>query len=147
MIFKIDLDRGVHSRTAPDNGGMEIYMYVDTPGVYLSAHGTEVPIALAEAAGFPVAEHMKKRRLKEALEAARNEVLAKMQEADGREKVVTRDKEGFKIVDIGMDRYVVYSPDDDRLTPEPLSLMHANILLDQLVPDQEEEDAEPPAKV
>lgn len=133
MVFKIDLDRGVHQRIDPGSG-MDIYMYVDTPGVYLTLHGTEVDVELARRAGFPVEEQLKKRRVQQALAAAQDRVLAELQVADQSVKVVVQEADGFKIIDIGYDRYQVLSPDDDVLTPAPLNLRSAVILLSQLVP-------------
>lgn len=145
MAFNIDLDRGVHSRTDPQTG-MEVYMYVDVPGVYLSAHGSEVGEELARRAGFPVDEQLKKRRVQQALSAAQDRVLAELAAADQSVKTVVKEAEGFKIVDIGYDRYQVLSPEDDMLTPKPLDLRSAVILLEQLVPGMsaEVEKVDPP---
>jgi hypothetical protein len=143
MIFNIDLDRGVQSRTDPGTN-VEVYMYWDTPGVYLNAHGTEVDVALAERAGFPVEEHLKKRRYQEAVKAAQDKAIAEIADADRSEKVVTKEKGGFTIVDIGYDRYFVFSPDGDKLTPTPLNLRSAVILLDQLVPDPQPQEKPTP---
>lgn len=136
MIFNIDLDRGVHSRSDPGTG-MEVYMYVDEPGVYRSAHGTEVNIDLARRAGFPVEEHAKKRKIQLALKAASDRVMAELAEADAGVKKVVSEKEGFQIVDLGYDRYQVLSPDGDVLNTRPLSEHEAEILLEQLVPGPE----------
>lgn len=141
MIFNIDLDRGVHSRTDPVTG-MEVYMYVDEPGVYRSAHGTEVSLSLAERTGFPVEEHAKKRRIQLARKSALDKVEAELALADRAEKVVTKERDGFKVVDIGYDRFRVYSPDGDLLTPEPVSLHVALTLLDELVPNPEVVEAD-----
>jgi hypothetical protein len=146
MAFNIDLDRGVHSRTDPVTGA-EVYMYVNEPGVYRSAHGSEVDVALAERSGFPIEEHLKKRRVQLALQSAHDKVLLELSEADRSEKVVLMEKEGFKIVDIGYDRYQVYSPDDDLLNPQPLNKRAAVILLDQLVPGSEPTPLEPETSV
>lgn len=147
MAFKIDLDRGVHQRIDP-NSGMDVYMYVDTPGVYLTIHGTEVDVELARRAGFPVEEQLRQRHIKEALASAQDKVLAELQAADQSMKVVVKEADGFKIIDIGYDRYQVLSPDDDVLTPSPLNLKSALILLDQLVPPgPEEATVETPPKV
>lgn len=137
MFFKIDLDRGVHSRTHPATG-MDVYMYVDDPGVYLTAHGTPVPEELAVQAGFPTQEYAKKRRIKLALAAAHNKVMQELAEANQGEKIVTKERDGFRVVDLGYDRYQVLSPDGDVLNTTYLSLNHALILLDQLVPPEEE---------
>lgn len=134
MAFNIDLDRGVHMRSHPASG-MDIYMYVDDPGVYLSAHGNQVDDKLAEASGFPVEEFAKKRRIKLALAAAHDKVLQELQESEGTHNVVA-EKEGFQMVDIGMDRFQVLSPDGEALNTHPLPKHDAEILLEQLVPDK-----------
>lgn len=139
MLFNIDLDRGVHSRTDPGSGA-DVYMYVDEPGVFRNAHGTEIDVELAKRAGFPVDELLKKRRVKEALKAAEAKVLEELRVQDGREKVVVKEKEGFRIVDMGYDRYQVQDPDGDALHAAYLGLREATILLDQLVPDPEEKE-------
>lgn len=133
MVFNIDLDRGVISRTDPVTG-MDVYMYVDEPGVYRSAHGSEVDVSLASRCGFDVTDHMKRRRIQLALAAAQDKVLAELQAADQSTKTVVKEADGFKIIDIGYDRYQVLSPDEDVLTPTPLNLRSAVILLGQLVP-------------
>jgi hypothetical protein len=139
MIFKIDLDKGVHSRTDPATG-MEIYNYVGIPpdyrdaepGVYRSAHGTEVGLELARRAGFDVDHGSKEKRVKDALLAARNKVLAELASTAGGEKVVKAEREGFKVVDLGYERYQVFSPEDDLLTPLHLGLHEALAVLDEL---------------
>lgn len=134
MIFNIDLDRGVHVRTDPATGA-DVYMYVDEPGVYRSAHGGIVDVELARRAGFPVEEHLKQKRVREALKTAQDKVLAELQAADGREKVNVLEKGGFKVIDISYGRYNVVSPDDDQINPTPLNLRAAIILLDELNPE------------
>lgn len=134
MAMKIDYDRGIHKRSV-DALGLDVYMYVDTPGVYLNAHGTEVSEDIARKAGFPVDDHLKQRKLKERLAAARKKIL---EEADAvQEKKVVKERRGFKIVDIGLDRYQVISPDDDVLTKQPQSKREAEIVFDQVVPENE----------
>ncbi len=139
MIFNIDLDRGVLSRSDPQTG-MDVYMYVDEPGVYRSAHGTEVNVELAHRAGFEVDEHLKKRKVQLALASARDRVLAEMEQANTGEKVVMAERDGFKIIDIGYDRYNVLSPDGDKLNKEPLGKREAVILLEQLAPEPEKKE-------
>jgi hypothetical protein len=143
--MKIDLDRGVHSRTDPATG-MEVYMYVGQPpdfrgaepGVYRSAHGTEVDVELARRAGFPVEEHLKQRRINEALHAAHQKVMQEM--ADESKKEVIREYGGFKLVDLGYSRYQVVSPDGIVLNQKGhLDKRTAEILFDELVPKDEGE--------
>ena len=105
MAFRIDLDRGVISRSHPSLG-MDVYMYVDDPGVYLTAHGTEVALALAEQAGFEVDKYAKQHKIKVAMANAQADVLAQFNEATTE---VLVERNGFKVVDIGLGRCNVLS--------------------------------------
>ena len=131
MAFHIDLDRGVISRTHPSLG-MDIYMYVDDPGVYLTAHGSEVEKTLAEAAGFEVDTYDKQHKIKLAMAEAQSEVLAKFSEATSK---VLAERNGFKVLDIGMGRCNVLSPDGDLLNKTPISKEQADVLLKHLAPE------------
>lgn len=139
LHYAIDLDRGVHSRTHPTLN-MEIYMYVDDPGVYLTAHGDPVKPDLAEAAGFPVAEQVREHEIKTALENAQKQVLEKFGEAQGKIKVV-KERGGFRILDIGLGRHNVLTTGGDVLNKEPLTLELAQVLLDNLAPVPEKAPA------
>ena len=130
----IDYDRGVHIRTHHSTG-VDVYMYVDTPGVYLSQHGTPVSEDMARQAGFPVDEQVKARELQRRLKAAHEAVYAEMNAGEAAQKVV-EERDGFTIVDIGLGRHVIKSPDGDQLTDIPLPLEQAQAVLAQLVPDE-----------
>ena len=134
MAFHIDLDRGVISRSHPSLG-MDVYMYVDDPGVYLTAHGTEVALALAEQAGFEVDKYAKQHKIKVAMANAQADVLAQFNEATTE---VLVERNGFKVVDIGLGRCNVLSPDGDLLNKTPVSREQAEILLKHLTPDEKD---------
>lgn len=138
MAFNIDYDRGVHKRTDLVSG-VNIYMYVDDPGVYYNEHGTQVDEQLARQAGFPVDEQVKKRELKKRLKAAHDAIMKELQVA-AETKVVVKEKKGFSIVDIGLERHQILSPEGDVLTEHPLPRAEAEKVLDMIVPDDEKEE-------
>lgn len=143
MANLIDYDRGVHIRTV-DSMGLDVFMYVDSPGVYLNAHGKEVSIELAKAAGFPVETHVKQRQIKERMATAIDQIKREM-EAVPEEKRVILERKGFTMIDIGLDRYQVLAPDGDVLTKNPMSKREAEIVFSQLVPEDENDtDNGPP---
>lgn len=131
MVFSINLDRGVHMRTHPSLS-MDIYMYVDDPGVYYTAHGDKIDPELARAAGFPVDKQLHDHKVNEALKQAQKEVLEKFGEA---KSAVLKERDGFKIMDLGMGRHNVLGPEGDLLNKMPLSLEQAEILLKHLAPE------------
>lgn len=140
-MMKIDLDRGVESRVDPLTG-MEVYSYVGQPpefrgaepGVWYTAHGHEVDIEMARRAGFDVDTGLKKKHRNDAVQAATDKVLAELALADGSERVVTKERDGFKVIDYGYGRYNVFDSDEELLTPKHLDLRSALILLDELSP-------------
>lgn len=141
MTFNIDYDRGVMKMDDAATG-VSVYMYLDDPGRYLNAHGTEVGVDLARRAGFDVDKQVKERQLKKRLAEAYAKIHSEMQMGEA-SRIVVREKGGFAIRDIGLGRHELVSPDGDVLTdPEkPLPLEQANALLDQLVPDEKVEEA------
>lgn len=137
MVFVIDLDRGVHMNSHPTLN-MDVYMYVDDPGVYLTAHGDLVPKEIAEAAGFPVEKHEKAHNIKTAMAAAMAEVMTKFGGEDGPKLHMERG--GFKVMNIGMGRYNVHGPDGDLLTKAPVPKEQAELLLAHLAPETKPKD-------
>lgn len=135
----IDLDRGVHMRTNAGAGGIQIYMYVDTPGVYLDAFGHEVPEELAEGAGFDVEHLRKKRQLAERRAAAIKQVEDEMAAADEGDAIVVRERAGWQILDIGLGRHILKDPDGNNINPVPLPRQSADALLEQLTPNAKDE--------
>jgi hypothetical protein len=131
---RINYDRGViirqHKRT-----GMDVFMYVDTPGVFLNAFGTSIDEKLASEAGFDIEnlgkERMKRERMKAAMDAIELELA--IADESGKEKVVL-ENQGFKVIDIGLGRHFVLDPEGNRLTQVALPLEQAKVLVQQLAP-------------
>lgn len=142
MGFNIDYNRGVMK--LQDNAtGVSVYMYLDDPGVYLSGQGTEVDISLARQAGFEVDKQLKQKLLKERLATAMAGIQAELETGE-KDQTVLLERDGFKLVDLGLGRHQVLSPDGDSLVPNPLPKEQATLLFEQLVPKAK---PEPKAKV
>jgi len=132
MPKNIDYDRGVMKRIHPS--GISVYMYVDTPGVYLNAFGSEVAEEMAKTAGFDVGILAKKRLKNERMAAAMSAIEKELQGSEESMEVVVAEREGFTIVDIGIGRHHLKDPDGNVLTPTAQPLEAAKLLMDQLVP-------------
>jgi len=131
----IDYNRGVRIRSHPS--GVQVYMYNDEPGVFLNAFGHEVADALAQAAGYDVAslgrERLKKERMAQAMSMIENELSSE----GTTEETLLVERRGFKIIGIGLGRFHLKDPDDNTLTPTPVSEEVAMLLLDQMAPEVE----------
>jgi hypothetical protein len=141
---KIDYDRGVRIRTVP-NMGMDIFMYKDAPGVYLNAYGTEVTLELAKLAGFDVERLGKLRLRQERMAQMARQIDDELATAEQSREVV-EELDGFKIISLGDERYVIEDPDGNVLTTQIVSLAMANKLLGGLVPSKVATDDTPPAE-
>ena len=148
----VDLDRGVQM-SSHSILGIDVYMYLDDPGIYYDAHGNILPMEVAEqSGGFDTVTLERKRKIKAALHDANEDVLKKFGEADG--PVLVEERDGFTILDYGMDRYKVFGPDDkvNALHKLFLPLAQAKVLLDHLAPvkvveeKKEVKPSVPPAK-
>lgn len=130
----IDYDRGVIIKTH-NASGMDVYMYADTPGVFLNAFGTEVDEKLAKEAGYDVDRLSREKVKRERIAAAAQMIEQELALADkeGQKEVVV-ERAGFKVIDIGLGRHFVEDPDGNRLTVHALPLEQAKTLLDQLTP-------------
>jgi hypothetical protein len=118
-------------------------MYRAEPGVYLSAHGTEVPEVLAKRAGFDT-ERLGKLREHSRLVAQATEVYAKQLDINETKasRTVIAEKDGFQVVLIGGVRYGIFSPDGMELTKGmPLTEAVALELLEQLAPSSKVDGA------
>lgn len=128
----IDFDRGVAIRNI-HRTGMDVYMYIDTPGVYFARNGHEVPEAIAREAGFDIEklgkERVKRQRLRDAYDA-----IERDSDAGVSTHSVVDEKGGFRLVDIGQERYIITSADDSNvtLTAVPLPHKEAKRLWDEL---------------
>lgn len=132
MDNKIDYDRGVIIRTEPKTG-VDVYMYRDSPGVWLNAYGTPVTEELAKMAGFDVERYSKERIKRERMATAMAAIEQEMASAAVK-KAVVMERGGFSVIDIGLGRFHVEDPDGNQLTSTFLPKETAIMLLDQLSP-------------
>lgn len=131
--LKIDYNRGVMIMTH-NASGMNVYMYLDTPGDYLNAFEGPVSEQLAKEAGYDVEKYGKEKIKRIRMAQAKEAIEAELNNADVTNEVV-REKNGFKVVDIGLGRHKVEDPDGNTLTAVYLPKEQAFFLLDQLAPD------------
>jgi len=134
-VRKIDYDApggvliNVHGPT-----NVDVFMYLNNPGVYYSANGTVVSESLAAQAGYPVEKYAKQRQLRERMKIAQASIESELL-LTAEEKKVVREKDGFKVVALGLGRHQVFAPDETLLTPAPIPEEQAFLLLDQLAPE------------
>jgi len=132
MARIIDYNRGVLINSHPTLG-MDVFMYVDTPGVYLTAHGTAVSEELAHQAGYPVEQYRKERQKRDRMNAAKVAIEKELEVAV--EDKVLKERDGFKVMNLGLGRYDVVDPDGNVLHPgQHLPEATALKLLDQMAP-------------
>ena len=151
-VGNVDYDRGVLIMLDPVSG-MDVFMYVDSPGVYLTAHSKPVPEEIAKRAGYDV-EKLAKDRLKgerkaQALRAIEEEMA---DEKDMREDVVCEDASGFKVITTGMGRHHVIDPDGNQLTrlalPKESALKLLRVMVDaETAPSSKVEVSKPAVAV
>lgn len=137
----IDYDRG-HGEPGPkgvvirliDNLNMEVFMYKNEPGVYYSAHGKELPKAIAARAGYDVEALELKRLHRQRVAQASETIASELQlKGDGRKRVI-EEAGGFRIVVFGPGRHEVEDADGQSLTPgAALTLDLARTVFNDLV--------------
>ncbi len=110
-------------------------MYIDNPGVYINAFGNDVPEALAAGAGFDVERLGKLRVRHERMAMAKEAIEAELGMAEA-ERNVKLERAGFKLLDLGLERYHIEDPDGNLLTPMPVPESIAMTLLNQLSPEK-----------
>ena len=137
MSDGIDVNRGVMIKKHPSMG--LVYMYMDTPGVFLNAFGKEVPEAVAKGASFDVEtlgkERLKRERMREAMTAIELELeLANSAE----EENVLETRGGYRVVKLALGNAYVYDDENNKLTPIAIPQEEAKLLLDHLVPEEKE---------
>lgn len=116
----IDYDRGViinvHKQT-----GMDVFMYVDSPGKFADAHGNPVPDSIAAESGYDT-EKLGKERLRLERKRQANALIDKelADEADTVEKTLS-ERNGFKLVTIGLGRHNVRDPEGNILNSQPMA--------------------------
>lgn len=145
----IDYDRG-HGEPGPkgvvirliDNLNMEVFMYKNEPGVYYSAHGKQLPRAIAARAGYDVERLELKRLHKQRLAQASETIASELHLRGDARKTVVEEGAGFRIVTIGAGRHEVEDADGISLTPgASLSLDLARTVFNDLVKTARGEEA------
>jgi hypothetical protein len=111
----IDYDRGVVIRIVNDLN-MEVFMYKDTPGIYLNAYGQPVPEVLAAQAGFDV-ERLRAGRVRRERMAQAAAAIEKETSEFSPTRIVVEEKEGYRIVSLGAGRHFLEDADGHNLTP------------------------------
>lgn len=117
---KIDYDRGVIIMTEPGTG-MDVFMYVDSPGNFLTAHNIAVPEEIAAKAGYDTVKLGKERLRRERIKKASDIIDAEFADDSTTEEQVVQEHEGFKLVTIGLGRFNVKDVDDNVLNATPLA--------------------------
>ncbi len=133
MAKGIDVDRGVMMRYL-DGTGIQVYMYLDTPGVYLNAFGAEVSGDLARQAGFDVEKLGRERTKRERMATAFAAIEAEIEGRSEKEATLV-ERNGFKLIDIGLGRTVIKDPDGLSLVSNPVPLEYGQKLFDMLAPE------------
>lgn len=131
MAFNIDLDRGVLINRHPVFG-MDVFMYINAPGEYLSAHGTPVDEKTAAESGFDIERYGKDREKRKRMDAARIAIENELAIEGARKHEVVKEAGGLQLVDLGSGRFQVENADGSMLHKEPLSEQLATRLFEQL---------------
>lgn len=137
-MANIDVRRGVRRRKHPKTG-IEVFMYADTPGIYLNAFGDELPESVAREAGFDTDALGKKRKRDERVKAAMAAIDHEL-EVEGAEETVVVERGGYKVVDYGEGRCKVFDPDGLSLNPTVIPKSSAVNLLDSMVKREEPDE-------
>lgn len=131
---KVDYDRGVMKGKDPTSG-IEVYMYMDTPGVYLNAFEQPVSEKLALAAGFDVDKFRSARQRQERMAYAKQQIEKEL--AHGiPQKEPLLERKGWKIMVLGKNLHNVVDPDGNVLNQFPLGEEVARSVFDSLIPPE-----------
>lgn len=132
-VLKIDYNRGVLKKIDKTTG-IEVYMYLDLPGVYYNSYEIEVAEELAAKAGYDTTKYGKMKKRRELLAIAMQAVDADLEMDEYNEqREVIEERGGFTIVHIGMGRHILEDPEGGKLVDRPLTLEEAKKALDELV--------------
>lgn len=145
---KISYNRGVHKRSVFENDDpikgqaiTDVYMYVDQPGVFYNAFEIEVSDDLARRAGYDV-DVLRKHKLANERRADFEKALRAEMElgVDPGDAKVVQEREGFKLMDIGKDRFQILGPDGYLVNKSgPLPGKRAAALFNEVIPEKPKE--------
>lgn len=132
----IDVNRGVMVKKHP--AGFLVYMYMDTPGVYLNAFGNEVPEKIAEQSFFEIERLGKERVKRERMREAMTEIEMELELANSSlEEIVLWERGGYRVIELPLGNAIVMDEDGNKLNPVPIPQGEAKVLLDHLAPVDE----------
>lgn len=132
--IKIDYNRGVHKQKT--RTGIEVYMFLDEPGVYYSSQMTQVTEDLAQEAGFPVDKWRKLRLKKERLIAFNKVLEEELELSTVATKKTVKERGGWAIVTTGFGRFFIEDPDGTVVSDRTLTKEEAEAVFDKLVPKE-----------
>lgn len=137
-VLKVDYNRPL-IKMADKATGIEVYMYLDLPGVYYNSYELPVSETLAASAGFDIVKFgkMKKRREQLALAMEAIDMDLEMQDFNEAHEIVL-ERGGFSVVNIGLGRHIIKDPEGGKLVDRPLTLEEAKAALEKLVPTPEQ---------
>lgn len=133
-MASLNLDRGCLIRFTPE--GIAVAMYYDQPGVWYNEHGSEVTSVLAKSAGYDTVILLKERTKRERMAQAAQAVAAQFEGEEPATEEVVKEKNGFKLVHIGLDRHNIVDPDGNILNKNHLTRAEGVKVLAALVPDE-----------
>ncbi len=135
-VLKIDYNRGVLKKVIATTG-MEIFMYIDTPGVYYTSYETEVTDELAAKAGYDIGKLGKLRKRRELAALALQAIDADLDmEEDAGTREVIEQRGGFALVHIGLGRHILEDPEGGKLVDRHMTLEEGQKALEELVPSK-----------
>lgn len=135
QLRAIDYDRGVMIRQ-DGKSGIEVYMYIDDPGIYLSVHGNKISEDLARSAGYPVDAQLKARQFKLKLADFEAKLKTELQVEEAGAQTL-REHLGFKLIELGPDRCQIISPQGIVLNTQVLPKDEAVKLFDEVTGSNE----------
>lgn len=133
MANMIDLNRG--AMCCRDKlTGMYVYMYLDTPGVYLSEHGSSVDKEIARMAGFDVVKYEKERVKRDRVNLFTKALSEELEAGDEAEAEVLMEQGGWTVIAIGLGHAHVKDPEGNIVTHAPIPVESAKVLVDRIAP-------------
>ena len=139
MSDGIDANRGVMIQRHPSMG--LVYMYIDTPGVYLNTFGKEIPEKVAAQAHFDVEELGKEKLKRERMAKAMTAIEIELELAiTADEETILWERGGYRVVKLSHGKAYVFDDENNKLTPIAIPQEEAKLLLDHLVPEEKGKD-------
>jgi hypothetical protein len=142
---KVDYDRGVIIRVH-DLSGTDVFMYVDEPGIYMTAHGGKVSDQFAAEAGFDVDLLAKERKRIDLKRKANEAIDQELNDQNNLSEEVVEERNGFKLVSIGLGRHHIKDPEGNRLTSSPLPQEAAEKVFNSLAGEKEKDEKQVPSQ-